>query len=47
MKKKKTTATQSKKISLNPLSFEEAITAILAVSPPPKEKKATPKKKAV
>jgi len=45
MKKKKATITQSKKLNLSPLSFEEAIVAILAVSPPPKEKKATSKKK--
>ena len=45
MKREKAKTTQSKKLSLAPLSFEEAITAILAVSPPQKEKKSTPKKK--
>ncbi len=45
MKKKKIALTQSKKLSLNPLNFEEALTAILPVSPPPKEKKTTPKRK--
>ncbi len=37
----------NKKISLNPLSFTEAISDLLKIKPPPKETKATkPKKQA-
>jgi hypothetical protein len=46
MKRKKAkTPTRLKKISLAPLNFEEALTAILAIPPPPKEKKSTLKHK--
>ena len=45
MQQQKTKEKESKKISLAPLDFEEALTAILAVPPPQKEKKPASKKK--
>jgi len=45
VKQKKSENNKITKLSLAPLNFEEALTSILAVSPPPKEKKPTKKKK--
>lgn len=39
MKKKKIVSTQSKKLSLNPLNFEEALSALLKVKPESKQKR--------
>lgn len=39
--------TNEKKVSLNPLSFTEAISDLLKIKPPPKETKATKPKKQV